>query len=110
MMKNNNHVSIAAICTLFIALIVCIYIISSEGFSKRNLDTQLSVYEQNYRRDLETIERNFELKINRLQEQIHSAEFVSKRRIDLLEEDVRRNKMDIQSLVEENKKLKARTQ
>lgn len=105
MTREHNYPLLGAVGALFICLLVCIGLIASSAFSKNNVDTRLATYEQNYRRDLSTIERNFEIKVNRLQEQLNSNEFVSRKRIELLEDDIRRNKLDTQTLTE---KLKAR--
>lgn len=103
----NYYMALSSVGALFICLLVCIGLIASSTFSKENVDSRLAVYEQNYRMDLANIDRNFEMKHNRMQEQMSSNEFVSRKRIELLEDDIRRNKLEIRTLHEEIRKLKA---
>jgi len=105
--ERNNYPLLSAVAALFICLLVCIGLIASGSITKNNFNDQLSVYEQNYRMDISRLDRTYELKLGRLEEQMNSNEFVSRKRIQLLEDDISRNKMDIQLL---NEKLKARHQ
>lgn len=95
--------SLCGITALFICLLFCIGLLASPSFSDQNVRAQLDVFEQSYRRDLGSIGRLNEDKTNRLQEQINSNEFVSRRRIELLEDDIRRLKSEVQFLKEQQK-------
>ncbi len=106
MTRERNYPLLSAVAALFICLLVCIGLLASGTFSRSNVDGRLAVYEQNYRMDISRLERNYEIKLNRLEEQLNSNEFVSRKRIELLEDDIRRNKLDIQAIHE---KLKARS-
>lgn len=103
MTREHNYPLLSAVAALFICLLVCIGLLASGTFSKSSVDSKLSVYEQNYRMDISRLDRSYEVKLNRLEEQLNSNEFVSRKRIELLEDDIRRNKMDIQTLKEKQK-------
>lgn len=87
-----------AIGCLTIALLVCIFLLAAPQHNNKAGQLALDVLQQQYRRELNEIDRKHEERVNRLQEQINSLEFVSRKRADLLDDDVRRNKREIDDL------------
>lgn len=98
MTRKHDWPLIMAIGGLLFALLVCIVLLSVQA--TRNPSAQLQVMQQEYRIELQSIRRDYELKINRLQEQVNSVEFVTKKRADLTDDDVRKNKREIDDLRE----------
>jgi peptidoglycan hydrolase CwlO-like protein len=66
----------------------------------------LEVAKQDYQRQLSAIDRKYESKINNLQEQVTSLQFLANKRYELLDDDVKRNRREIDDLRE---RMKART-
>lgn len=91
-----------AIGCLTIALLVCIFLLAAPHNNKAG-QLALDVLQQQYRRELNEIDRKNEERTNRLQEQINSLEFVVRKRADLLDDDVKRNKREIDDVRERMK-------
>lgn len=92
-----------AIGCLTIALLVCIFLLAAPHNNNRAGQLAFDVFQQQYRRELNEIDRKSEERINRLQEQINSLEFVARKRADLLDDDVKRNKREIDDVRERMK-------
>lgn len=96
---------VTAIAGLLAALLVCICLLALPTYNKNNSQLELEVAKQDYQRQLSAIDRKYEYKINSLQEQLTSMQFVLNKRHDLLEDDVKRNERDIDDLI---KRIKPR--
>jgi peptidoglycan hydrolase CwlO-like protein len=97
---------VTAIAGLLAALLVCICLLALPTYNKNSGQLELEVAKQDYQRQLSAIDRKYEYKINSLQEQITSMQFVINKRHDLLEDDVKRNEREIDDIVERIKPKK----
>lgn len=98
---------IAAIGSLLAALIVCICLLAFPAYNNKTGQLELEVAKQDYQRQLSAIDRKYESKINNLQEQLTALQFIGNKRNDLMEDDVKRNRREIDDLRE---RMKARKQ
>lgn len=96
----------AAVGSLLAALLFCICLLAFPAYNNKTGQLELEVAKQDYQRQLSAIDRKYETKINNLQEQITSLQFISNKRYDLLDEDVKRTKREIDDLQE---RMKPRT-
>lgn len=97
---------IAAVGSLLAALLVCICLLAFPAYNNKTGQLELEVAKQDYQRQLSAIDRKYESKINNLQEQLTALQFIGNKRNDLMEDDVKRNKRDIDDLRE---RMKPRT-
>lgn len=96
---------IAAVGSLLAALLVCICLLAFPAYNNKTGQLELEVAKQDYQRQLSAIDRKYESKINNLQEQLTALQFISNKRNDLMEDDVKRNKREIDDIRE---RMKAR--
>lgn len=106
MAKERDWALLAAIGALLLALLLCIGLLASNTYSGDSYSKELEVAKQDYQRQLSAIDRKYESKVNNLQEQLSALQFISNKRNDLLDDDVKRNKRDIDDLRE---RMKPRT-
>ncbi|ATN92795.1 hypothetical protein QGX11_gp032 [Pseudomonas phage PPSC2] len=106
MARNTDWTLVSAIGALLVALLVCIGLLAFPSYNNKTSQLELEVAKQDYQRQLIAIDRKYESKINNLQEQLSALQFVSNKRYDLMDDDVKRNKRDIDDLRE---RLKPRT-
>lgn len=92
-----------AVGCLAVALLVCIFLLAAPSHNNKASQLAIEVAQQEYRRELNEIDRKNQERVNRLQEQINSLEFVSRKRSELLDSDVRSNKREIDDLRERMK-------
>lgn len=92
--------------SLLAALLFCIYLLAFPTYKNKTGQLELEVAKQDYQRQLSAIDRKYETKINNLQEQITSLQFISDKRYELLDEDVKRTKREIDDLQERMKPRK----
>lgn len=97
---------ITAVGGLLAALLVCICLLAFPVYNNKTGQLELEVAKQDYQRQLAAIDRKYESKINNLQDQVNSLQFILNKKTDLLDDDVKRNKRDIDDLRE---RVKART-
>lgn len=97
---------LAAVGSLLAALLFCMYLLAFPTYNNKTSQLELEVAKQDYQRQLSAIDRKYESKINNLQEQVSSLQFLGNKRYDLMDDDVKRNKRDIDDLRE---RVKART-
>lgn len=97
---------VTAIAGLLAALLVCICLLALPIYNKNSGQLELEVAKQDYQRQLSAIDRKYEAKINGLQEQVNSMQFVMSKRHDLLEDDVKRNERDIDDIAQRIKPRK----
>lgn len=88
MAVKNDFPLLGAVGGLVIALLVCIGLLAYGAFSDNSYDAQLKVQQQEYRRELAELERRYESKINGMQEQLNSLQFLSEKRTQILEDDI----------------------
>lgn len=103
MTRNEVRMAMTFIAGLFIALLVCIVLLA--GSNNNGSDAALEVMRQEYRREIAEIDREYNQKINTLQEQINTTTFQLNKRIDILDEDTRRLDREVDDLRE---RIKAR--
>lgn len=97
---------ITAVGGLLAALLVCICLLAFPVYNNKTGQLELEVAKQDYQRQLSAIDRKYESKINSLQEQISTLQFIANKKTDLLDDDVKRNKREIDDLRE---RMKPRT-
>lgn len=106
MTRTTDWTIVSAIGALLAALLVCILLLALPAYNNKTGQAELEVAKQDYQRQLSVIDRKYESKINSLQEQLTSLQFISGKRNDLMDEDVKRNKRDIDDIRE---RLKTRS-
>jgi hypothetical protein len=97
----------AAVGSLLAALLFCMYLLAFPTYNNKTSQLELEVAKQDYQRQLSAIDRKYESKINNLQEQVTSLQFLANKRYELLDDDVKRNRREIDDLRE---RMKARKQ
>lgn len=97
---------ITAVGGLLAALLVCICLLAFPAYNNKAGQLELEVAKQDYQRQLSAIDRKYESKINNLQEQLSALQFIANKKTDLLDDDVKGIKRDIDDLRE---RMKART-
>lgn len=98
---------ITAVGGLLAALLVCICLLAFPVYNNKTGQLELEVTKQDYQRQLLAIDRKYESKINNLQEQLTALQFISNKKTDLLDDDVKGIKRDIDDVRE---RMKARKQ
>jgi peptidoglycan hydrolase CwlO-like protein len=97
---------ITAVGGLLAALLVCICLLAFPVYNNKTGQLELEVAKQDYQRQLSAIDRKYESKINNLQEQLSALQYISNKKTDLLDDDVKRNRREIDDLRE---RVKPRT-
>jgi peptidoglycan hydrolase CwlO-like protein len=92
---------------LVIALLVCILLLAFPAYNNKTGQYELEVVKQEYTRQIAAMDRKNEMKINSLQEQINTLQFISNKRYDLVDDDMKRMKREIDDLRE---RVRARKQ
>ncbi len=100
MTRTQDWSMVAAIGALLIALLVCILLLAFPAYNNKTGQLELEVAKQEYTRQVAAMDRKYEQKINNLQEQVNTLQFVSNKRYDLTEDDVKRMKREIDDLRE----------
>lgn len=106
MTRNTEWPLITAVGALLAALLVCICLLAFPAYNNKTGQLELEVAKQEYQRQLSTVDRKYESKINNLQEQVTALQFIGNKRYDLLDDDVKRTKREIDDLRE---RMKPRT-
>ncbi len=91
---------VSAIGALLIALLVCISLLAFPAYNNKTSQVELEVAKQDFNRRIESVERKYEQKVNNLQEQINTLQFVANKRYDLLDDDMKRIKREQDDLRE----------
>lgn len=107
MTRNTDWPIVASIGSLLIALLVCMSLLAFPAYNNKTGQLELEVAKQDYQRQLSAIDRKYEAKINGLQEQITGLQFISNKRYDLMDDDIKGIKRDIDDIKE---RMKARKQ
>jgi peptidoglycan hydrolase CwlO-like protein len=97
---------LAAVGSLLAALLFCMYLLAFPSYNNKTSQLELEVAKQDYQRQLSAIDRKYESKINNLQEQLSGLQFISNKKTDLLDDDVKGIKREIDDLRE---RVKGRT-
>ena len=100
MTRKQDWPVVAAIGALLIALLVCICLLAFPVYNNKTGQVELEVAKQDFSRRVEAIERKYEQKVNSLQEQINTLQFISNKRYDMMDEDVKRLKRETDDLRE----------
>ena len=106
MTTERDYTLLAAISALLLALLVSIGLLAFNASVGNTHSMELEVAKQDYQRQLSAMDRKYESKVNNLQEQISALQFISNKKTDLLDDDVKRNKRDIDDLRERMKPRK----
>lgn len=106
MTRKQDWPVVAAIGALLIALLVCILLLAFPAYNNKTGQQELEVAKQEYTRQTAAMDRKYEAKVNSLQEQLNTLQFVSNKRYDLMDDDMKRMKREIDDLRE---RLRART-
>lgn len=85
---------------LVVALLVCILLLAFPAYNNKTSQLELEVAKQEYTRQIAAMDRKYETKINSLQEQINTLQFISNKRYDLLDDDMKRMKRETDDLRE----------
>lgn len=107
MTRNTDWPIVSGIGALLIALLVCICLLAFPAYNNKTGQLELEVAKQDYQRQLSAIDRKYESKINSLQEQISGLQFIGNKRYDLMEDDIKGIKRDVDDIRE---RMKARKQ
>lgn len=97
---------ITAVGGLLAAPLVCICLLAFPAYNNKTGQLELEVAKQDYQRQLSAIDRKYESKINNLQEQVSALQFIANKKTDLLDDDVKGIKREIDDLRE---RVKPRT-
>ncbi|AHJ87348.1 hypothetical protein phiPsa374_088 [Pseudomonas phage phiPsa374] len=100
MTRKTDWPLITAVGSLLAALLVCICLLAFPAYNNKTGQLELEVAKQDYQRQLSAIDRKYESKINNLQEQLSALQFISNKKTDLLDDDVKRNRREIDDLRE----------
>lgn len=106
MTRNTDWPVVTSIGALLIALLVCICLLAFPAYNNKTSQLELEVAKQDYQRQLSLIDRKYESKINSLQEQITGLQFIGNKRYDLVDDDVKRIKREIDDVKERMKPRK----
>lgn len=87
-------------CGLLIALLVCILLLAFPAYNNKTSQLELEVAKQEYTRQTSAMDRKYEAKVNSLQEQLNTQQFVANKRYDLIDDDMKRMKREIDDLRE----------
>lgn len=90
---------------LVIALLVCILLLAFPVYNNKISQYEIEVAKQEYTRQIAAMDRKYEAKVNSLQEQLNTQQFVANKRYDLMDDDMKRMKREIDDLRE---RLRAR--
>ncbi|UAV89689.1 hypothetical protein [Pseudomonas phage COT4] len=107
MTRNTDWPIVSSIGALLIALLVCICLLAFPVYNNKTSQLELEVAKQDYQRQLSAIDRKYESKINSLQEQISGLQFIGNKRYDLMDDDIKGIKRDVDDIKE---RMKARKQ
>lgn len=100
MTRKQDWPIVASICGLVILLLVCILLIAFPAYNNKTSEAELLVAKQEYSRQIAAVERKYEQKVNNLQEQINTLQFISNKRYDMMDEDMKRLKRETDDLRE----------
>ena len=103
MTRTQDWPMVAAIGALLVALLVCIFLLAFPAYNNKTSQVELEVVKQEYTRQLNMLERKYEQKINGLQEQINTLQFIANKRYDMMDDDMKRLKRDQDDLRERTK-------
>lgn len=94
---------VTAIGSLLVALLVCIFLLAFPAYNNKTSQVELEVAKQEYTRQLNIVERKYEQKVNSLQEQINTLQFIANKRYDMMDDDMKRLKREQDDLRERTK-------
>jgi hypothetical protein len=100
MTRKTDWPLVTAVGGLLVALLVCICLLAFPVYNNKTGQVELEVAKQEYTRQVAAIDRKYEAKVNSLQEQINTLQFVSNKRYDLMDDDIKRMKREIDDLRE----------
>lgn len=106
MTRKQDWPLVVAVGGLLIALLVCILLLAFPVYNNKTGQLELEVAKQEYTRQIAAMERKHEQKVNNLQEQINTLQFVANKRYDLQDDDLKRLKREVDDLRE---RLRARS-
>lgn len=91
---------ITAVGGLLAALLVCICLLAFPAYNNKTGQVELEVAKQEYTRQVNAMDRKYEQKINNLQEQINTLQFIANKRYDMMDDDIKRLKRENDDLRE----------
>lgn len=100
MTRKHDWPLLLAVLGLLVALLVCIVLLAFPVYNNKTGSLELEVVKQEHTRQLLAVERKYEQKVNNLQEQINTLQFISNKRYDLIDDDTKRMKREIDDLRE----------
>lgn len=103
MTRKQDWPMVSAIGALLIALLVCICLLAFPAYNNKTSQVELEVAKQDFSRKLESVERKYEQRVNNLQEQLNTIQFVSNKRYDIMDDDIKRLKREVDDLRERQK-------
>lgn len=103
MAVKNDTPLLGAIVGLVIALLVCIGLLAYGAFGDSSYDARLKVQQQEYRRELAELERRYDTKVNGLQEQVNSLQFIIEKKTQLMDDDISKLQREVDDLHERMK-------
>lgn len=103
MARTQDWPMVTAIGSLLVALLVCIFLLAFPAYNNKTSQVELEVAKQEYTRQLNIVERKYEQKVNSLQEQINTLQFIANKRYDMVDDDMKRLKREQDDLRERTK-------
>lgn len=103
MARTQDWPMVTAIGSLLVALLVCIFLLAFPAYNNKTSQVELEVAKQEYTRQLNIVERKYEQKVNSLQEQINTLQFIANKRYDMMDDDMKRLKREQDDLRERTK-------
>lgn len=100
MARTHDWPMVTAIGALLIPLLVCIFLLAFPAYNNKTSHVELEVAKQEYTRQINMLERKYEQKINSLQEQINTLQFIGNKRYDMMDDDMKRLKREQDDLRE----------
>lgn len=107
MTRNTEWPLLFAVGGLLVALLVCICLLAFPAYNNKTSQIEIEVAKQEFTRQMVAMDRKYEQKVNNLQEQITSLQFIANKRYEIMDDDLRSLKRDNADLRE---RLKARSE
>jgi len=88
-MQNKPDVTLMTLVVgMFISLLICICTMGYFAYKVSSVDYKYEIIKEDYTRKIETQNRDYEIRYNRLQEQMSTLQFTTDKRVHLVEEQL----------------------
>lgn len=100
MTRDSEWPWVVTVVGLLIVILVCILLLAFPVYNNKTSQYELEIAKQEYTRQIAAMDRKYEGKVNSLQEQLNTQQFVANKRYDLMDDDMKRMKREIDDLRE----------